>query len=239
MNGAEVLTQRLSRLKALRRERRLDAERDRRLRRLTEWQGHRLARTHGDLLASERYRPAIRFFLDDLYAPKDFSQRDRDLMKLSPMLARVLPESSLHTVGLAIEMNVLTEELDAATDAALVAMEPPAGDETLTEERYAEAYRRAGDGAKRRRQIELIREVGEDLDHIVRRPWLKSALAMARGPARMSGLDDLHGLLVRGHEAFSHMRGAGEFLEAICGRELAIMERVFEGHPEPFAVEGC
>ena len=238
MNGAEILILRLRRLKALRRERRRDGERDRRLRRLTEWQGRRLARTHADLLASPRYRPAIRFFLEDLYAPEDFSQRDRDLMKISPVLARALPETSLHTLGLALEMNVLTEELDAATDAALAAMDPPADGETLTEERYAEAYRRSGESAKRRRQIQLIREVGEDLDVIVRRPWVRGALAMARGPARMSGLDDLHGLLVRGHDAFSRMRGAAEFLDAICGRELEIMERIYDRHPEPFGVGG-
>lgn len=232
MKGADVVLSRLRRLRTLRRRRNLDAERDARLRRLTSWQGSRLARTHADLLRSPRYRQAVRFFLDDLYAPKDFSRRDRDLMKLSPLLARSLPESSLHTIGLALEMNVLTEELDAATDQALVAMGCP---ETLTDDSYTEAYRRAGDAGKRRRQIELIREVGEDLDVIVRRPWVKKGLAMARRPARLSGLEGLHGLLERGHRAFTRMRGAGEFLDAICGRELEIMERIFDRHPEPFA----
>ncbi len=234
MNGADLLIQRLRRFEALRHARRLDPERDGRLRRLTEWQGQRLASTHADLLENPRYRPAVRFFLDELYAPHDFSRRDRELMNVAPMLTRVLSEAALHTLGLAVEMNVLTEELDAATDDALLAISSSEG---LTEEDYFKAYRRCGHAVKRRRQIELIRAVGEDLDAIVRRPFVKQGLALARRPARVAGLGDLHDLLVRGYEAFSGMRGAGEFLDAICGRELRIMQRIYDRHPEPFTVD--
>ena len=41
------------------------------------WQAARLERTHSDLLASPRYRAATRFFLDELYGSKDFSQRGK------------------------------------------------------------------------------------------------------------------------------------------------------------------
>ncbi len=235
MKGADVLTQGLSRLESLRRERRLDAEREARLHRLTEWQGRRLARTHADLLESPRYRPAVCFFLEELYAPRDFSHRDRELMTIAPVLARVMSEAALHTLGLAIEMNVVTEEVDAATDQALLEL-GMTGD--LSEGDYAEAYRRCDDADKRRRQVELLRAVGEDLDAVVRRPFVRQALAMARGPARMAGLGGLHDLLARGHEAFSQMRGAGEFLDAICGRELEIMARIYDRHPEPFVLDG-
>ena len=231
MGGSDLLLRRLNRLKALRREGRADAERSRRLDRLTEWQGERLARTHADLLQNPRYRSAVRFFLTDLYAPMDFRQRDRHLARISPMLAKVLSENALRTMALALEMNVVTEELDGAMERTLVEM---GAAESLTETSYARAYRRCGDAAKRRRQIELIRQVGADLDEIVTRPWIRGALRMARRPARMSGLGDLHALLERGFEAFHRMRGASEFLDAIVGRELRIMERIYDRHPEPF-----
>ncbi len=160
MRGAEVVLSRLRRLTALRRRRRRSQERDARLRRLTEWQGRRLARTHAGLLENPRYRPAVHFFLGDLYASVDYSRRDRDLMKISPLLARALPETALHTMGLALEMNVVTEELDAATDQALLQAGSWDSASTLRDESYVEAYRRCGDAAKLRRQIELIREVG-------------------------------------------------------------------------------
>lgn len=231
MQGADLLLHRLDRLRQLRRERQRDAERAERLHLLTDWQARRLARTHADLLAHPRYRPAVQFFLSDLYAAKDFSQRDHKLVRISPMLARALSDNALHTMGLALEMNVVTEELDGALEKTLAESGFP---EALSEATYARAYRRCGEAGKRRRQIELIREVGEDLDEIVTRPWIRRALRLAGRPARMSGLGDLHELLERGFDAFHRMRGAREFLDAIVGRELRIMDRIYARHPEPF-----
>lgn len=232
MASAEALIDRLDRLGELRRERHGDPEREARLHRLTAWQAERLASTHRDLLENPRYRAAVEFFLTDLYAPMDFRQRDLHLVKLSPILAKVLSEKALHTMGSALEMNILTEELDAAMDRALVS----AGSPELTEASYASAYRSCGEADKRRRQIGLIREVGEALDEIVTRPWIQRALRMARRPASLSGLADLHALLERGYHAFHSMRGADEFLDAIVGRELEIMRRIHDGHPEPFTL---
>ncbi len=231
MQGADLILHRLERLRSLRRRRNGDAVRAERLHRITEWQGRRLARTHADLLASPRYQAAIEFFLSDLYAPMDFSRRDQDLVRISPLLARALSEKALHTMGLALEMNVLTEELDGAIERQLVAMGCP---EPLDDGSYARAYRRCGDADKRRRQVELIREVGEDLDAVVAKPWIEKALKMARRPARMSGLGELHDVLVRGFHAFRRMNGSREFLDAIVGRELEIIERIYDRHPEPF-----
>ncbi len=234
MQGADLLLYRLDRLTELRRARRQDADRAARLHRITEWQVARLASTHSDLLANPRYRPAVQFFLSDLYGPMDFRQRDNELARISPMLARVLSDNALRTMGRALEMNILTEEVDAAIERSLSDL---GFSEELDEEIYLRAYRRCEDADKRRRQIELIREVGEDLDEIVARPWIKRALKMARRPATMSGLGDLHQLLERGFYAFHDMRGAEEFLDAIVGRELQILERIVARHPQPFRLE--
>ncbi len=234
MPGAETLIDLIDRLKELRSQRHLDPGREARLQQLTAWQGERLARTHRDLLESPRYRAAVSFFLTDLYAPMDFRQRDHHLVKISPLLAKVLSDNALRTMGLALEMNILTEELDAAMERVMFELAPS---QALTEESYARAYRRCGDADKRRRQIDLIREVGEDLDEIVTRPWIRRGLLMARRPARMSGLGELHQLLERGFHAFHSMRGAREFLDAIVSRERRIMERLLDRHPEPFNLD--
>ena len=57
------------------------------------YQRDRLARTHADLLQSDRYRLAARFFFDELYGVKDFSSRDAELAKMIPTMARLLPAS--------------------------------------------------------------------------------------------------------------------------------------------------
>jgi len=234
MRGADLLLRRLDQLRELRRQRQQDVTRCARIDRLTAWQGDRLARTHDDLLANPRYRSAVEFFLSDLYTPQDLSHRDRKLARISPTLSRVLSDQALRTMGLALEMNVVTEELDAAMEEWLTEDGFP---ERLTEPIYVRAYRLSGNADKRRRQIELIREVGEDLDEIVTRPWIRRALQMAGGPARMSGLGDMHTLLERGFEAFRRMRGAQEFLDTIVGRELEIMQRIYDRHPRPFEID--
>jgi hypothetical protein len=40
---------------------------------LRAWQSQRLRRTYADLLDDPRYRPACLFFLNDIYAARDFS----------------------------------------------------------------------------------------------------------------------------------------------------------------------
>ena len=59
------------------------------------WQSQRLAQTYADLLADPRSSPALRFFLSDLYAPRDFSQRDHDVERIYAFLSRVMPAQTL------------------------------------------------------------------------------------------------------------------------------------------------
>ncbi|MFQ5611262.1 MAG: hypothetical protein ACE5H9_03925 [Anaerolineae bacterium] len=138
------------------------------LARLRAWQVQRLARTHADLLASRRYGPACRFFLDDVYAPRDFSGRDQDLVEMHAIMLKFLPARLLRPLALALELNALNDDLDRALLAALG--HEPGQAQAITPAAYAEACRRAGDYADRARQIDLIVEIGRGIDRLVRLP---------------------------------------------------------------------
>ncbi|GAA5180755.1 hypothetical protein GCM10025771_26010 [Niveibacterium umoris] len=208
-----------------------DAEWKRDRHALRAWQSARLARTHQDLLASERYQPAAAFFLEELYGPKDFGERDTALERVQPMLSRFLPRSALETICKAIELDALSESLDAAMVDALRA----AGKATaIDESAYAAAYRTVGQRRQRNRQIALIRQVGEPLDELTHHPMIRGMLRLMGGPARAVGLGALHAFLVHGFEAFAHMQGADEFLERIVSREQALSDRLLNGETEPF-----
>jgi hypothetical protein len=200
----------------------------RRLAELKAWQADRLARTYADLAADERYGMPTAFFLGDLYGAKDFSGRDEAMLRIYPVMVLTLPASAVETAALAIEVDALSEELDRRLCAQL-APGP------LTEASYAEAYRAAGTPAQRRRQIELVNEVGLRLDELVKRPWLYATLKLMRQPARLAGLSDLQTFLEHGFEAFRHMGGADYFLTTINARETRILNRLFSGHPAPFS----
>ena len=139
----------------LRRAATADPVRGRRRLVLREWQVARLARTHADLLGSERYGAAATFFLSDLYSPKDCGERDAELERILPLMTSMLPVSGLRALLLAIEVDALSERFDGAMVEVLGAHLDGAG---MDEAAYADAYRKVGDRPGRETQIRLINE---------------------------------------------------------------------------------
>jgi hypothetical protein len=197
--------------------------------RLGEWQARRLRATYADLAALPRYAGAIAFFQDDLYGSGDFSRRDADLARVAPAMARLVPASVITTVARAMELNALSHELDRALLARL-----PRSRDDFTVAEYCIAYRHEADYPRRRRQWDLIGEVGAALDRYVRMTMLGTALAMMRRPARLGGFGALQSFLERGFAAFRRMNGAAEFLATIHERESRIHEAIAGGSNAPF-----
>lgn len=191
---------------------------------LREWQSKRLAHTHADLLASPEFGPAARFFLTDIYAPKDFSRRDADLLALYEFLSRILPAAALRVLKNTVELNDLTHDLENEMVEALQALGVT---DSFTTEQYEEAYRQ-GDYAARLRQIALIVEIGRDLGRISRLPFIGPTLHAAGIPARRLGWGELQDFLERGYYAWRTMRRPEPFLHAIEARETAILNRIFQ-----------
>ena len=78
------------------------------------YQQQRFAHTYADLLASPRYRDVARFFLDELYGPKDFAERDAQFARVVPALTRLFPSDVLLTVESLAALHALSESLDSA-----------------------------------------------------------------------------------------------------------------------------
>lgn len=223
--SANALVRWLTEARELRRQANADPVRAARRTRLRQFQAARLAATHADLLASPRYQQAARFFLSDLYSPKDLSARDAEIERVLPIMTNLLPASGLQALGLAAEVDALSERFDAAMTEALGArLDAPLG-----EADYAQAYRQVGDVDGRAHQIELIRATGEVLDGLARKPGLRTLLKTMRRPAQLAGLGELQGFLERGFDAFRSMRSADEFLDRVIGRERQLAEALFAG----------
>lgn len=198
-----------------------------RLSELQKWQSERLMRSHADLRANPRYRQAVEFFFNELYNGGDPRGRDRDVMRVQRVMEKLLPREALAALCLAIELEVLSQELDADVVRGLP-------DGPISVETYAEGYRKAGRRPDRERQIELLGVIGSYLDRVVRKPIVRRLVRFARGPAHAAGFGTLQDFLERGLDAFETMHGADEFLATIHDRELRAMERVFAGAADPF-----
>lgn len=193
---------------------------------IKQYQQQRFVHTYGDLLASERYSGAARFFLDELYGPVDFSERDAQFARVVPALVKLFPQDIVDTVDTLGELHALSERLDTAMAHNLARPEVRA-------ETYVEAWRATGNRAARTKQIELTLRVGSALERFTRKPLLRRALHMMRAPARAAGLGELQRFLEAGFDTFQAMGGAREFLELVDHRERALAEALFGDPAEP------
>ncbi len=196
---------------------------------LASWQAGRLAWTHRDLLASERFGPPARYFFSDLYGDRDYSPRDEGMERVLPVMIRVMPSAALESIAMGLEIHALTQELDFKMIGTLRSEFGALS--CLTAEQYARAYRLCDNAADRTRQILQISEIGRALDRVVRHKLVFNAVRLARRPAHLAGFGALHDFIERGFVAFRHMDGADEFLDTIERREMAVMRAILERVP--------
>ncbi len=166
---------------------------------LKRFQAARLARTHAKLLDAADTHDAALFFLEELYAAHDLSQRDIDLERIVPTMQRLLSYEALRTITNAIVLDALSEQLDTAMARALGAA----------------------------RQLGLVQELGESLCGLVRIPLLSVTLSVMRAPARLAGLGELQQFLERGFGTFKKMKRPREFVATIVERERAVSAAIY------------
>jgi len=184
------------------------------------YQHERFRQTYADLLAGGRYARAAQFFLDDLYGPGDFAQRDEQFARVVPAISRLFPREILLTVLALSELHALSERLD-------VAMGRLHENAVVDPKSYAAAWRTVGRPAERERQIALMLDVGRALDRYTRNVLLRQSLRLMRGPAHAAGLGELQAFLERGFDTFREMRGAEGFLGLIAERERELAASLF------------
>lgn len=197
---------------------------------LQRWQQRRLAATYGDFIDQERYRAAGEFFLTELYGGLDFRERDQEVERVLPVMVKTMRDDMLLAMAEAFELQTLSLELDIDMVAAM----EEAGWRSLDEDRYAEIYRRCGRAPDRKRQIDLIRRLGLELNELVHHRFVLMLLRMLRGPARAAGFGALQSFLEEGLQAFRKMGDGTEFIMTIWHREKTIMERLLAAEADPF-----
>ena len=191
---------------------------------IKQYQQRRFTHSYADLLASERFSAAARFFLDELYGPKDFSERDAQFARVVPALVRLFPDDIVATVEALASLHALSEQLDTGMGRQL-------GSPRVGAAEYIRAWQAAGQPQARRRQVELLLSVGRSLDVLTRKLLFRQTLRMMRGPARAAGLTALQDFLETGFETFRAMRGADEFLALVSDREGRLGEWLFSVDP--------
>lgn len=187
---------------------------------LQHWQCERLLVTHDDLAQQKRYQKAMAFFVEELYGPKDFSQRDADLARVIPKLAKVLPDKAMNAMDDALSLNALSFDLDMAMSQYLQTHCPG---EPINKDNYALAYRDVGRIEDREHQIDIISHLGDQLSDVIKIRGIGMLISLSRRPAKLAGLLALHEFLERGFNAFKALGDVQSFVQPVLTKEKALM----------------
>lgn len=193
-------------------------------------QALRFEGSYQDLLGHPVFAPSARFFLEELYSDKDYSQRDAQFVRIADALDRTFPASVLATVLALTTLHQQTEELDMA-----LALAWRQADHLPDAARYVAAWRKVGQRTARNWQLATVLDVGQTLGQLTRKPGLRLLLKMMRRPAELAGLGALHGFLEAGFDHFSSMarqnNAVDHFLRTIRTRESSWIDLLFDGNP--------
>lgn len=198
---------------------------------LTNWQSERLKHTHHDLYQSPEYTRGLQFLLSDLYSDKDFSDRDNDLERIFPKIIKLLPKKIINTVGLLVELNLLTKTLDIELTQTIF---EKLNHSMVDEQSYCDAYRYCNNQDQRLHQIQLISDVGKKLDRYARSSVINFSLKITEGPAEMAGLEAIHSFIMEGFSAFHSMNNVDQMMQTLVQRETRILNNIFQYHKRPF-----
>ena len=201
---------------------------------LRTWQAARLTHTYADLLTSKRYRPACLFFLSDIYAPRDFSNRDREMERIYAALEHRAPKHATDLFRDLMELNRVSYALDEELIAVLFGQLGVT--ESISEAQYADAYRLCNNYPARAHQIDVIVDVITRVGDLAKLPMIGMALKMLHPVAHQMGWGELHDFAERGHDAFRQMGNVAPFVEVVRTRETQILKQIYAACADPFNV---
>jgi len=202
---------------------------------LRAWQAERLTITYADLLADKQYAPLCNFFLSDIYAPRDFSQRNQDAENLYAWLSRLFPPSMLELLSDTLTLNHLTDRLDR--DLVNVLVESLGMTDIISAEMYAAGYRICDNYMERVKQIQMLVKILAEVSEGAHLPIVGLTLRLARIPAKRAGWSALYDFLARGYAACRSMQEPQFFLQTIKARETRILDRIYASDPNPFELD--
>jgi hypothetical protein len=197
------------------------------------FQAHRFAGTYWDLLISVEFAGAARFFLDELYSDKDYSQRDAQFARIAGGLQRFFPDQVVATAVSLAQLHVLTEELDHEMAVAWITDDTDPSSPCNASLRYLRAWRRVARREDRNRQLDEVLSVGYELNRLTHTRGLRLMLKLMRRPAMAAGVGALQSFLEAGFDTFAEMAAKGEranaFLSMIRSRESQWINMLFDG----------
>jgi len=224
MNTSEKLRYFTKRSNELHRQYLTDPDLLKRYEQFVSWQVAYMLPFYEELQQSTDTKTAIDFVVSDL-AGIGISERDLEIERVVPAMIRILPARALRTIASGMEMNARILEINLSiceTYYKQNGKEPG-----YTEKRYCIAAREASSLAECIELITLTKQLGHDLERIMRIPLIGISLKAMRKPARLAGFASLQLFLENGYSAFRNLENVGDFLGATETKMLKMFEHIY------------
>ncbi len=187
------------------------------------FQANRLRRDYRDLAEIPQYEPVGEFFFNEIYGPRDFTERDRGARRLHQFI-HALPGVRLRDVEQVLELLELTTTLDDGL--ALLMLEHRVGTD-FDEATYEHYYFVADNYDARLRQLDLVHDSLYNVFRLSRSQLLGVGLHRSRLLARLVGMEAAHEFLVKGYDALQGVSSIDHFAVTVHDRELARLNRIY------------
>lgn len=189
------------------------------------WQNNYMLQYYDDFCVSEENTAAVDFVVSELTGI-GISDRDHDLSRVVPAMVRMLPDKALQTIAVAMELNsrILTINLSICRE--LFTKLPSAN--KISERNYCLACREVSRLDEFLKLVELTKQVGQSLNHVVKLPMIGLILRAMRSPARLAGFGSLQDFLETGYHTFKAIKDVDQFLDDISDRTASVFAKVME-----------
>jgi len=192
--------------------------------RFVTWQREYMLPHFEELRENNKWRPAIDFIVSDL-AGIGISDRDQQIQRVIPAIIRLLPAKALQAIASGMEMNARILEINLSICEVYVKQYGEASE--FTENKYCHAAREAVTLEECLELITLTKSLGQDLERIVKIPFIGITLKSMRIPARLAGFADLQLFLEDGYTAFTKLDNVATFLDSVEANMRLLFERIY------------
>ncbi|MCS7079132.1 MAG: hypothetical protein NZ585_03665 [Chloracidobacterium sp.] len=204
-------------------------------RELQDFQVKQLKRNFSDLYNSKEYGPLCEFFVQDIYAPRDFEERNRSFEQISNYFRNALGERFFHGLIRLLDLYELSDALD---NLMVVTLEKMGVRRNISQEQYDEAYYRCNNYDARIEQLDLIVECFHFTHSLCQYRFIGMILKTARLTAHMFTMsrDNIVDMLERGYNALRPVKNIQSLTDTIYERELKRLNRIYDFYSQRIAL---
>lgn len=213
-----------------------DARLAQRLADVQNWQKQRIRHTHADFFAKPENQLMADYFLNRLYGGPNFNELAFQIGRIinnAGIVEKVIPASAIRTGNAGVELAVLAIQMDQ--DLAQHILQHYPVDQSLNDEVMCATYLKLDQYQPRQHQMDLLDELGHNMDKYVRSRMIRAAFKLAKGPAHKYRIESMYDFIGEGFAAMEPLPSAASFVETFTTREREIIEKVHAGDTQPFA----